>query len=241
MAAEAVTTRALSSGALTEQVDRIAIYELVQRERSARDLKRWDEMAACYNSDSDVDISWFRGTGADFVAASKKMVTTSLRSFHQMGPTVATIQANRALAETGCAIHLLGKVGDIDVDVVGQARMYSRVERKRDAWLLSGLRVMYISDCMLPLDPTRSPSSIPPGLSGIERRIDSSRICLPRTASLPEQIYPGPTSGNPSKHSGRPRSNGSIHQPLKASESVFSITQPGKDRHAHPTRIHRIA
>jgi len=161
MAAEAVTTRALSSGALTEQVDRIAIYELVQRERSARDLERWDEMAAYYNSDSDVDISWFRGTGADFVAASKKMVTTSLRSFHQMGPTVATIQANRALAETGCAIHLLGKVGDIDVDVVGQARMYSRVERKRDAWLLSGLRVMYISDCMLPLDPTRSPQLDP--------------------------------------------------------------------------------
>lgn len=165
MAAEAVTTRGLSSDALSEQIDRIAIYELVQRERSARDLERWDEMAACYNSDSDVDISWFRGTGADFVAASKKMVTTSLRSFHQMGPTVVRIEANRALAETGCAIHLLGKVGNIDVDVVGQARMYSRVERKSDEWLLSGLRVMYISDCMLPLDPTRSPKLDPARLT----------------------------------------------------------------------------
>jgi SnoaL-like domain len=146
---------------MSEQTDRIAIYELVQRERSARDLERWDEMAAYYNVDSDVDISWFRGTGAAFVAASKKMVTTSLRSFHEMGPTVVTIKENRALAETGCAIHLIGNVGDIEVDVTGQARMYSRVERKSDEWLLSGLRVLYISDCMVPLDPTRSPKLDP--------------------------------------------------------------------------------
>lgn len=146
---------------MNEQISRSAICELVQRERSARDLERWDEMAAYYNSDSDVDISWFRGTGADFVAASKKLVTTSLRSFHVMGPTVVTIKANRALAETGCAIHLIGKVGDIEVDVVGQARMYSRIERKNDVWLLSGLRMLYISDCMVPLDPTRSPKLDP--------------------------------------------------------------------------------
>jgi SnoaL-like domain len=150
---------------MSEHTDRIAIYELVQRERSARDLERWDEMAAYYNVDSDVDISWFRGTGAAFVAASKKMVTTSLRSFHEMGPTVVTIKENRALAETGCAIHLIGNVGDIKVDVTGQARIYSRVERKKDEWLLSGLRVLYISDCMVPLDPTISPKLDPARLS----------------------------------------------------------------------------
>jgi SnoaL-like domain len=159
--AEAAPARAMGSRAMNEQTDRTAIYELVQRERSARDLERWDEMAAYYNVDSDVDISWFRGNGAAFVAASKKMVTTSLRSFHEMGPTVVTIEGKRALAETGCAIHLIGKIGDIEVDVTGQARIYSRVERKSDEWLLSGLRVLYISDCMVPLDPTRSPKLDP--------------------------------------------------------------------------------
>jgi hypothetical protein len=82
-----------------------------------------------------------------------------------MGPTVVTIKENRALAETGCAIHLIGNVGDIKVDVTGQARIYSRVERKKDEWLLSGLRVLYISDCMAPLDPTRSPKLDPARLS----------------------------------------------------------------------------
>jgi len=165
MSEEAAAAQAMGSREMRQQIDRIAICELVQRERTARDLGRWDEMAAYYNADSDVDISWFRGTGAEFVAASRKMVTTSLQSFHQMGPTVVTIKTNRALAETGCAIHLIGKVGDIEVDVIAQSRMYSRVERKSDEWLLSGLRMLYISDCMVPLDPTRSPKLDPTRLS----------------------------------------------------------------------------
>ena len=202
------------STALTEQVDRVAIYELVQRERSARDLERWEEMAACYNADSEVDISWFRGSGAAFVAASKKIATTSMRSFHQMGSTVAAIKGNRALAETGCAIHLIGKVDGIEVDVTGQARMYSRVERKTDRWLLSGLRVLYINDGMVPLDPTRSPQLDAARLASIVRRTVSSPICSLRTVLYPVLTCRGRISGQPLRRSGMPRNNGSIRARL---------------------------
>ncbi len=134
------------------------ICELVQRERLARDMQQWEELVSCYSAESEVEISWFRGSGAEFAAASARMMSGPLQTFHQMGPTVTRISGNRALADSGCAIHLLGKVDDIDVNVIAQARMWSRVERKNDHWLLSSLRVVYLRDVMIPVDPTRVPT-----------------------------------------------------------------------------------
>ena len=140
-----------------EQLDRVAIIELVQRERVARDMHQWPQMADCYAAASVVDISWFHGTGAEFTRASQKMAADGLKTFHQMGPTVVRIRGDRALADTGCAIHVLGRVDGVEVDVICHARMYTRVSKNDAAWLIAGVRVVYVKDMMSPLDPGRPP------------------------------------------------------------------------------------
>ena len=139
------------------QMDRVAIIDLVQRERVARDMRQWDELANCYLEDSLVEISWFRGTGAEFAAASKKIMAGPLRSFHQMGPTVVKLMGDRAVAGTGCAIHVAGDLDGVGVDVISQSRLYSRVQRHGKEWLLQSLRSVYIEDAMIPLDPSQTP------------------------------------------------------------------------------------
>ena len=139
---------------LQEQLDKALAAEIVQTERAARDQAQWARMLSCYHPDSLVDISWFQGTGPQFVAASERVYAAGARSLHQMGPTLARVRGDRALAETGCAIMLHGAVGGVAVTVTSHSRLYERLERRGGRWRLSGLRIAYQHDAMTPLDPS---------------------------------------------------------------------------------------
>ncbi len=52
---------------LTESADITAITQLILRERESRDLARWETMRECFWPDSLIRVSWFRGSGPDFV------------------------------------------------------------------------------------------------------------------------------------------------------------------------------
>ena len=67
--AETAMDECLGGGDMSdnEQLDRVSVSHLILQERVARDTGRWDQMRACYAGDSTVDISWFRGSGFDFV------------------------------------------------------------------------------------------------------------------------------------------------------------------------------
>ncbi len=144
-------------GDAAEQINRVAIIEIVQRERIARDMLQWQELADCYNDDSSIDISWFKGNGKEFARASEKMAVGGTKTFHMMSPTSVRINGNRAMASSGAAVHVLGNVDGVDVDVISYARLYARVAREGSQWLHSGFRAVYITDMMVPLDPTRAP------------------------------------------------------------------------------------
>ncbi len=148
----------VSAERMERSIARGEIIELVQRERLARDMQQWDELVSCYSPGSEVEISWFKGSGAEFAAASARMMSGALQTFHQMSPTVTRIRGDRALADSGCAIHLLGKIDGIAMNVVAQARIWSRVERIADDWLMASLRVVYVRDVILPVDPSRVPT-----------------------------------------------------------------------------------
>lgn len=56
------------------------IQELIQFERFCRDNYLWEGMLQCFSKDSRVNISWFDGTGEEFVESSKSnesLCTTS--------------------------------------------------------------------------------------------------------------------------------------------------------------------
>ena len=53
-----------------DAADTSAITQCVLTERESRDLGRWARMRECFHPDSIVRISWFQGSGPDFVERS---------------------------------------------------------------------------------------------------------------------------------------------------------------------------
>lgn len=141
------------------QSDKLAVAEVIQTERAARDQGQWARMAACYHPDSVVSISWIETSGPDFVAASERAFASGLRHLHQMAPTLVTLHGDRALAETGCAILLGGVIGGVEVMVTSHARLHARVERRDDGvWRILRLGAVYFEDAIAP----RIPGQVPP-------------------------------------------------------------------------------
>ena len=139
------------------ELDKLAVAEVVQTERAARDQGQWARMAACYHPDSLVSISWIETSGPEFVAASERAVAAGLRHLHQMAPTLVTLNGDRALAETGTAILLGGRIGAVEVMVTSHARMHARVERRDGAWRIARLGAVYFEDEMR----ARIPGEVP--------------------------------------------------------------------------------
>jgi len=176
---------------VSEQIDRVAICELVQREGAARDMQRWDQLAASYTEASDIDISWFRGTGNAFADASRKMANRGLRTFHQMGPTIVEIRGDRALAETGCAIHAICTFMGAGADVVGYSRLFERVQRVAGEWLIASLQMVYIQDMLLPLNPSQVPQIDSGKLAGYRISYQFLSFMLAHAGHVPRTDLPG--------------------------------------------------
>ena len=141
-----------------ECLQRVLIAELIQRERAARDGGLWQVMAECWHPESRIDTSWFRGSGAEFVAASERNAKTSKTlSFHDLGPSVVTVQGNRAIADTGCAVYGMLTLKQVDVAVLTHTRFLSRALKVEDKWLLAGVAVLYVRDMLIPRNPTQVP------------------------------------------------------------------------------------
>ena len=140
-----------------EQIDRVAIYDLIVRERAARDAGDWSEMAASYHPDSNIDISWFKGTGAQFTSATEKMAAGPVYTFHQMGSAAISIEGDRALADSNCTIHAFTSLDGAEVDLVSYGRLQWRAQRSGGRWLVAGLRSIYIRDVLTPVNPQQVP------------------------------------------------------------------------------------
>jgi hypothetical protein len=138
-------------------LDKLAVAEVVQTERAARDQGQWARMAACFHPDSVVSISWIETSGADFVAASEKAFASGMRHLHQMAPTLVTLNGDRALAESGAAILLGGRIGGVEVMVTSHARMHARVERRDGVWKIVRLGAVYFEDAMVARIPGETP------------------------------------------------------------------------------------
>ena len=141
-----------------DSVDRSAIDGLIQYERTVRDAGMWAEMAACYHAQSHVEVTWFSGSGQDFAERSSKIAGGKVYTFHQMSPAVVTVNGDRALADTGCSIHGLTEIDGVDIEIISHTRLLWRALREGQNWLIAGMRAFYISDTILPQDP----SSVPP-------------------------------------------------------------------------------
>ena len=142
-----------------ERFDRIDVADIILRERMARDNRIWDEMTACYHPDSLVEVSWFRGTGAEFVEMSKKAVRPGSVNinFHLMTPPVVNVSGDRAISETPCTLRSFSLMKDVEISFQGFVRLFWRAQRDGDRWLLAGLRCLYLKDEIHGRDPGKQP------------------------------------------------------------------------------------
>lgn len=139
---------------LQAMLDKAGIAEVVQTERAARDQAQWARMLDTYHADSVVDLSWFHGSGPEFVAASRRMFEAGRHSAHQMGATLVTLRGDRALAHTPCAVTARTHLDGVEVEVTTHSRLHERAERRDGVWRIARMGIIYLRDGLAVVNPS---------------------------------------------------------------------------------------
>lgn len=133
--------------------DVTAVEQLILHERRARDRGWWDAMRDCLAPDAEIRLSWFRGSGADFVTASEQMAAHGDRATHTLGPLIVDIRGDRAVVEVSAAIRIPSLLDGVEVDLTSYARLLYRAERTAPRWMIVSLDAIYERDTLTPTVP----------------------------------------------------------------------------------------
>ena len=137
--------------------DSSAVTDVILRERLARETHNWTDEADCFHANAFVEVSWFKGSAANFIEAGKNSLGTEAVHFDSMSPGVVWLKNERAISDTACAVHTFSRLDDIEVSTTSYTRLLWRVQRFEGQWLICGLRGIYIRDTLIPRDPTKVP------------------------------------------------------------------------------------
>jgi hypothetical protein len=146
---------------ILESADITAIAQLIVRERESRDLARWQQMRDCFWPDSLVRISWFHGTGADFVTGSIDMAKRGVPAKHRLAPILVTLHGTRAIASLTAIIDLPVNLQGIDATLSAHARLLYRAEKRENQWRIVGFDAIYMRDGITPPIPGQAISIDP--------------------------------------------------------------------------------
>ncbi|WNM31669.1 nuclear transport factor 2 family protein [Streptomyces sp. Li-HN-5-11] len=130
----------------TEQVT-----QLVLRMQQSRDRGRFDDLADCFAADSEVDISWFTGSGAEWVAESRRLAAGGWggHSRHRLSPPAVRVRGDRALAELPLAIEFRIDVGGTEADLISYGRSLIRARLTDGCWRIAGFTTVYERDTLV--------------------------------------------------------------------------------------------
>lgn len=130
--------------------DIVEISQLVARERESRDLGFWNRMRACFHADSRINISWFQGTGRDFVSASQEMAARGMRAKHRLGPVLVSLNGDRAIATVSAIIDVPTVIDEKEFTLSAHCLMFYRVEKRGAEWGLCSFECIYRRDEFVP-------------------------------------------------------------------------------------------
>lgn len=145
------------------------IEQLILRERQGRDRGWWEQMASCFHPDSLVNLSWFRGTGADFTTRSRAMSEAGNHPLHRLSPPVIQLNGDRAFAEVPAAIEVRFPFREAEVDLVSYSRLIYRIERREAGWKVLSLDSIYERDTLAPVVAGTSIDIRPEDLAGFRK------------------------------------------------------------------------
>ena len=140
---------------LQSLLDREELFDLVRRERFARDQRRFDVMRACFHRDAYIRTSWYDGRGGDaYVEATRKWMGAAGNSKHWVFPAFAQVNGDRATVESPATIFNRAILDGVEVDFHVCCRFHSRVGRDDGAWKLLTFEVLFERDEMRPVNPS---------------------------------------------------------------------------------------
>jgi len=133
------------------------VTQIVLRERQARDRDWWDRMRECIHPDAQIRLSWFRGTGAQFVVESQKMSSRGQKATHRLSPPVVSVHGERAVVEISAGIEFRDIIGGVEADLTSYTRLVYRLEKASGNWQIMSLDPIYERDSLIPTVPGQIP------------------------------------------------------------------------------------
>lgn len=135
---------------LAAMLDREELFDLVRRERFARDQRRFDVMRECFHDDAHVRTSWYDGTGGQaYVDATIKMMGPPPGGGkHWVFPAYAKINGDRATVESPAVIFGRGVMKGVEIEYHAYSRFFSRCVRQDGAWKIYTFEVLWEHDAM---------------------------------------------------------------------------------------------
>ena len=129
------------------------ITQLILRERQCRDRGWWDEMGECFAENSAIRMSWFTGSGAEFVSRSRDMSGRGDYAVHRLSPPAVRVQGKRAWAEVPLTIQFRVQIGGVEAYLDSDARSQYRVEKTGGVWRIAAITSIYERDSLVPAVP----------------------------------------------------------------------------------------
>ena len=133
--------------------DREDIFDLVRRERFARDQRHWSVMRDCFDDEAHIRSSWFDGGADDYLEGTKRLMGYSPNGKHWVFPGYLGIEADRATVESPAMIFNRILLDGVEVDFHVYCRFFSRVRRRDDRWRLLSFEVIFERDIMRTVNP----------------------------------------------------------------------------------------
>jgi len=174
-----------------DSADITAITQLILRERHSRDTGDWDAMRACFHPDSLVKISWFHGSGPDFVTGSIDMARRGMLAKHRLAPVLVDLHGDRALATLGGVIDIPMHIDGVDLMQSAYSRFVYRAERRDGVWRIYSFECIYLRDELNPVIPGQSFHIDPAEMRGFRPSYRNLSWCLHRTGYQVDQDLPG--------------------------------------------------
>lgn len=176
---------------IIDSADITAVTQLILRERESRDLARWDTMRDCFHSDSMVKISWFNGSGPEFVEGSIDMAKRGMYAKHRLGPVLVTLSGNRALASLSGIIDIPRVIDGVEMILSAYGRFIYRAEKREEVWRIFSFECIYMRDELTPSILGQTVTIDPSEMTGFRPSYRNLAWCLMKTGYEVDPDLPG--------------------------------------------------
>jgi hypothetical protein len=137
----------------TQELDRLAIRELVENWVVWRDAGDWERFRTVWHEDGRMMATWFQGPAAEFIKASREGFDKGVNILHALNGHSAEVAGNRAISQTKMTIMQRAPVHGVVCDVACNGRFYDFLEKRGGRWGIVLRQPIYEKDRLDPVDP----------------------------------------------------------------------------------------